>query len=76
MAAIKFPFTECRLDLIFRSLSILVRGFNNIESALLRYLSIAAPRAIAFSDLLDLGTEKEEFIRRPGTAGCEKHLPR
>lgn len=59
MAAIKFPFTERRLDLIFRSLSML-SGFN-IESLLLRYLSIATPRAISISDLQTLGIEGQEL---------------
>ena len=52
MAAIKCPFIECRLNLIFRWLSILV--WVNIDGLLLRYLSIAAPRAISISNLLAL----------------------
>lgn len=76
MAAIKFPFTERRLDLIFPSLSILIWGFN-IKSVLLRYLLFVVLWAISISDLVALGVEKEGIIRRPrGTADCGRGLPR
>jgi len=63
MAAIKFPFIKDRLDLIFRSLSILVWAIN-IGSLLLRYLLIAAPRAISILDLLGLGIEKQGIYKK------------
>lgn len=63
MAAIKFPFIKGRLDLIIRSLSILVWTIN-IGSLLLRYLSIAAPRAISISNLLGLGIEKQGIHKK------------
>lgn len=71
MAAIKFPFIECRLDLIFPLLSILVWGFN-IESVLLRYLLIVAPWAISILDLLALGKADRGIIRRPGRGGGQR----
>jgi hypothetical protein len=57
MAAIKFPFIKCRLNLIFRPLSILDWSIN-IESLLLRYLAIAAPRAISILNLLAPGDHR------------------
>lgn len=75
MAAIKFPFIECHLNLIFRWLSDLDWGIN-IESLLLRYLSIAAPRAISISDLEALNVRKRGFIKAGRTAGCGQGLPR
>jgi hypothetical protein len=63
MAAIKFPFIKCRLNLIFRPLSILDWSIN-IESLLLRYLAIAAPRAISILNLLALGVEKQGIYKK------------
>ena len=63
MAAIKFPFVKCRLNLIFRPLSILDWGIN-IKSLLLRYLSIVAPRAISISNLLALGVDKQGIYKK------------